>query len=168
MHACDVIGYVDTENGGPIVCPGCATDAERDERTGWAPIFGDAETDTPNHCERCEDLIPETWTEHGWRSVVATLVDALQGTAGRLCILRQWYDYADAWSLAQTYADMHGAPQLPPTWKAPHLSGPERDRARTRRNALVHAFRHVAEHRLTPIFDAAPFHDEHSPARARA
>ena len=92
MNASDVIGYVDTENGGPAVCDSCAT---ADEARAWSPIFADSETDSPTHCERCEDLIPEALTGDGARYVADALIDGMRGD-GRPCVLRQWWEeYGD-------------------------------------------------------------------------
>lgn len=63
MNASDVIGYVVDECS--LICADCLADGEADD----SPIFPGSETDSPNHCERCGELLPETLTTEGQRYV---------------------------------------------------------------------------------------------------
>lgn len=100
MKSYDVIGYVvDCE----IYCPECAPYGEDIESS---PIFAESETDCPNHCVACEELIPENLTEHGVEYVQAAVLEYLttNGKQGRGEILLRWlseWDWAapDASSL---------------------------------------------------------------------
>lgn len=83
MKSYDVIGYaVD----GEIYCPRCAPDVES------SPIFAESETDCPNHCIACEELIPENLTEDGVEYVKAAVLEYLttNGKWGRGEILLRW------------------------------------------------------------------------------
>ncbi len=84
MNAMDVIGYMDA---GCTLCADCGSD---DEREGMTAVFCTDETDSPSHCDRCEDLIHESLTTDGERGVCASVQAALEGRGGRKCILRQW------------------------------------------------------------------------------
>lgn len=88
MKSYDVIGYVvDCE----IYCPECAPVASRDGDIP-DPIFAESETDCPNHCAECEELIPQNLTDHGVEYVQAAVLKYLttNGKRGRGEILLRW------------------------------------------------------------------------------
>jgi len=89
MNSADVIGYV---KDGTILCPECS------QVHGWIadgesyPMFADSESDSPCHCERCEELIPGLLTSVGMTGVHAAFRNFLRshGKDGRLEILTEW------------------------------------------------------------------------------
>ena len=101
MNSSDIIGWA---YQGALYCPDCKPDPESEgsnafelwEYSTWerdaildiGPVFADSETDTPNHCETCEALIPERLTDDG----VAYVADALASGDGRAEVLALWRD----------------------------------------------------------------------------
>lgn len=86
MNATDVIAYaIDAE----IVCADCAT---RDEARDCSPAFCGEESDTPQHCARCECLIDGYTLTRDGRDYVA---EKLADVNGRPEILAQWADLLD-------------------------------------------------------------------------
>ena len=74
------IGYVCDAT---IFCPVCAPDTE-------SPIFEGSEADCFSHCDKCEDLIPESLTQDGIEYTLEALDDARNGRGGRVEILDEW------------------------------------------------------------------------------
>lgn len=81
MNASDVVGSV---IDGTYYCPTCAPS------DGGEPVFHDQETDSPSHCEVCDELIQETFTKHAINMMLDRMEDYLTKREGRKEILHQW------------------------------------------------------------------------------
>ena len=75
-------------------CPQCATETS-------APVFEGSETDCPNHCECCEEYLPEALTADGVAYVLERLSDARNGRGGRVEVLDQWADAIQSYGLGR-------------------------------------------------------------------
>ena len=82
MRPDECIGY---GKGLDYFCQDCVPNSDYD------PIFGDAETDLPHHCEVCDALIPERlYLPDGMDEVIGRLCDYLISRKGNRKRLHAW------------------------------------------------------------------------------
>lgn len=95
MNATDIVGWI---FNGEYFCCDCSPTNDEGESSGQ-PIFADSETDCPNHCCSCEELIKEVLTSAGVDYVAEKFQDFLIKRDGRADILRQWTEeYKGCWA----------------------------------------------------------------------
>lgn len=87
MHDFDVVGYVVNEC--ELICEDCLGDDEPDD----SPVFAGSETDVPNHCERCGELISQDLTTDG-AEYVRESVWAGDGDPEVLALWASEFDFA--------------------------------------------------------------------------
>lgn len=101
-HPTDVIAYTFDAD---IYCPTCTAmryglndggwvpeEAEDSEGNPVHPVFGDAESDTPEHCADCRDFLGNDLTGDGYEYVLGAVVSHIVDRAdGDGAVLAEWW-----------------------------------------------------------------------------
>ena len=88
MNAADVVAWVDVENS-EIYCANCTPSNE------FAPVFADTETDRPDHCCSCNEVIDQKYTDACMEYMIKRLSAWLVRGEGKMEIISMWADKLD-------------------------------------------------------------------------